>query len=100
MPTKRCFAWLAELAGHGHGEVSDQLRIGIPRSADLTPEHHELLGAAVHFRVRGSLSALGHPQAGSMCSAASVASQHMQGPTQTRRSVNNEVQAAPVVGAR
>ena len=60
MPTKRRLARLAELAGLGHGRGSDQLvRTGIPPSADLTPEHHVLLGAAVQFRVRSFLSALG-----------------------------------------
>ena len=67
MPPKRRFSRLAELTD----EVSHQLvRTGIPRSADLTPEHHELLRAAVQFRVGDSLSALGDPQGGSIvCSS-------------------------------
>ena len=53
-------------------EVSEQLvRTGTPPSADLTPEHHELLRAAVQFGVGSSLSVLRDPQGGSVvCSSA------------------------------
>ena len=38
------YGWRSSL-GMDRDEVSDQLvRTGIPPSADLTPEHHELLG--------------------------------------------------------
>ena len=48
-------------------EVSEQLlHIGIPPSAGLAPEHHELFGAAVQLRIGGSLSALREPQGGSV----------------------------------
>ena len=42
------------------------MRTGTPLSADFTPEHHELLRAAVRFRVGGSFSALRDPQDGSV----------------------------------
>ena len=60
MPTKRRFA---RSPGTDTDEVSDQL---VRTGTDLTPEHHELLGAAIQFRVRGSLSALGDTRGGSI----------------------------------
>ena len=62
MPTKGAsHGWQSSL-GTDTDEVSEQLlRAGMPPSADLAPEHHELLGAAAQLRVSGVLSALGHP---------------------------------------